>query len=116
MTPDSLRVEIHQLHAQLCSSLADPNRILLLYTLNHAPCNVSELARELDLPQSTVSRHLRVLREGGLVSGQRDGHSVIYKLADERVIEALDILRSLLAASLKRQGALALTATQELSN
>lgn len=112
MTPDNLRDEIHQLHAQLCSSLADPNRILLLYTLSHAPCNVSDLARELDLPQSSVSRHLRVLREGGLVAGQREGHSMVYRLSDDRVIEALDILRSLLAASLKRQGALARTATQ----
>jgi len=55
-----------------------------------------------------------VLREGGLVTGQREGHSVVYKLTDDRVIEALDILRSLLAATLKKQGALALTATQPL--
>ena len=114
MTPNALRDEIHQMHAHLCSSLADPNRILLLYTLNQSPSSVGDLARELDLPQSTVSRHLRVLREGGLVSGRRDGHSVVYQLTDPRVIEALDTLRRVLAASLKKQGALALTATQSL--
>jgi len=114
MTPTGLRDEIHQLHAQLCSSLADPNRILLLYTLNQSPSNVSDLARDLDLPQSSVSRHLRVLREGGLVTGQREGHSVVYRLTDQRVIQALDTLRSVLAATLKKQGALALTATQSL--
>ena len=114
MTPNNLRDEIHHMHAQLCSSLADPNRILLLYTLNQCSCNVSDLARVLDLPQSKISRHLRVLRDGGLVTGQRAGHSVLYQLTDERVIEALDILRSVLAATLKKQGALALTATQSL--
>lgn len=112
MTPESLRDEIHQMHANLCAGLADPNRILILYTLSHSPCNVSDLAREMDLPQPTVSRHLRVLRESGLVTGRRDGHSVIYELTDGRVIEALDTLRSVLAATLKKQGALALTATQ----
>lgn len=117
MTPSStLRAEIHQLHAHLCSSLADSNRILLLYTLSQAPSNVSDLARDTGLPQPTVSRHLRVLRESGLVIGQRDSHAVIYRLADERVIEALDILRGVLAAALKRQGALAITATQALSS
>jgi len=114
MAPSALKDEIHQLHAHLCGSLADPNRILLLYTLSQSACKVGDLARELDLPQSSVSRHLRVLREGGLVTGQREGHSVVYKLTDDRVIEALDILRSLLAATLKKQGALALTATQPL--
>ncbi|MEX2160903.1 MAG: metalloregulator ArsR/SmtB family transcription factor [Anaerolineales bacterium] len=113
MTPSSgLRDEIHQMHAHLCSSLADPNRILLLYTLSQAPASVSDLARETGMPQPSVSRQLRVLRESGLVNSQRDAHSVIYRLADERVIEALDILRGVLAAALKRQGALAMTAAQ----
>jgi DNA-binding transcriptional ArsR family regulator len=112
VTTSGLRDEIHQMHAHLCSSLADPNRILLLYTLSQAPSNVTDLATETGLPQPSVSRHLRVLRESGLVIGQRDAHSVVYRLADERVIEALDILRGMLAAALKRQGALAMTAAQ----
>ena len=114
MTPTSqLRAEIHQMHAQLCSGLADPNRLLILYTLNQSPCNVSDLANETGLPQPSVSRHLRVLRESGLVTGMREGHSVIYQLTDERVIEALDILRSVLAASLKKQGELVRTALED---
>lgn len=113
MSPSSsLRDEIHQMHAHLCSGLADPNRILILYTLSQSSCNVSDLVIETGLPQPSVSRHLRVLRESGLVSGQREGHSVIYSLTDERVIEALDILRSVLAATLKKQGALGLTAIE----
>ncbi len=107
---NDLKAEIHQLHAQVCSGLADPNRILILYTLSQSSCNVSELVHETGLPQPSVSRHLRVLRESGLVAGMRAGHSVIYQLTDERVIEALDILRSVLAGTLKKQGALVQTA------
>ena len=114
MVPTSgLRNEIQQMHAHLCSSLADPNRILMLYTLSQSPASVSDLAQATGLPQPSVSRHLRVLRESGLVTGQREGHSVIYRLADERVIEALDILRGVLAAALQRQGALAMTAAEK---
>ena len=112
----SLREEIYQMHAQLCGALADPNRILMLYTLIQAPRNVSDLAEDVGLSQPAVSRHLKVLRDSGLVSGRREGHSVIYRLRDERVIEALDTLRRVLASSLKQQGALARTAIEQPVN
>jgi ArsR family transcriptional regulator len=102
----NLRAEIDRLHAQVCSGLADPNRILILYTLAEGHYNVSDLARVIDLPQSTVSRHLKVLRERNMVVAQRDGQSVFYSLADERIIQALDLLRSILASSLESQAAL----------
>jgi len=102
----NLRAEIDRLHAQVCSGLADPNRILILYTLAEKPYNVSDLAKAIDLPQSTVSRHLKVLRERNMVVAQRDGQSVYYSLADDRIIEALDLLRAILASSLENQAAL----------
>jgi ArsR family transcriptional regulator len=111
----NLREEIHRLHAQLCSALADPNRIFILYTLITGAFNVSELAKEVGLPQPTVSRHLKVLRESGLLIATREGHSMIYQLADGRVIEALDILRAMLADNLEKQAALAQTASENLS-
>ena len=111
-----LREEIAQFHAEICSGLADPNRILLLYTLVERPYNVTELAEVVNLPQPTVSRHLKVLRERGLVIPRRDGQSVFYSLADERVIEALDLLRGLLADRLAGQVSLARRANEELSS
>jgi DNA-binding transcriptional ArsR family regulator len=96
MITSTLTQEITHLHADLCSALADPTRLLLLYALSDQPRNVSELTQELKVPQPTVSRHLKVLREGGLVKATRQGASVQYELTDHRVIEALDILRSVL--------------------
>jgi DNA-binding transcriptional ArsR family regulator len=96
MITSTLTQEITHLHADLCSALADPTRLLLLYALSDQPRNVSELTQELDVPQPTVSRHLKVLREGGLVKATRQGTSVQYELADHRVIDALDTLRSVL--------------------
>jgi ArsR family transcriptional regulator len=110
----ALREEIAQLHAELCSALADPNRILLLYVLADRAHHVNELAISLGLPQPTISRHLKVLRERGLVSAERDGQSVYYMLADQRVLEALDLLRVVLADQLKTHGELAHTARLSL--
>lgn len=108
-----LREEIDNLHAQICRALADPHRILILYTLAERPHYVGELSQELDLPQPSVSRHLKVLRDRGLVQAEREGQAVSYTLMDERIIEALDLLRSVLAARLKLQGALGQSVIRE---
>jgi ArsR family transcriptional regulator len=109
---NELREEINRLHAEVCSALADPNRILLLYKLSEHPMNVSELSNEVELPQPTVSRQLKVLRDRGMVSPQRDGQAVFYSLTDRRIIKALDLLRAILADSLETQIALARTANE----
>jgi ArsR family transcriptional regulator len=102
-----LREEVFRLHASVCGGLADPNRILILYTLADQPHNVTDLAEMLSISQPTVSRHLKTLRERGMVSAERDGQSVIYSLTDRRIIDALDLLRAFLADSLDLQGDLA---------
>lgn len=96
MANTPLSQEITILHADICSALADSTRILLLYTLFNNPCCVNDLVRELTISQPAVSRHLKVLRERGLVTAERQGSNVIYSLADERLIQALDLLRSVL--------------------
>ncbi len=50
-----------------------------------------------------MSRHLRVLRERGLVTAEHRGPAVYYALAARRVIEALDLLRAVLAAQLSAE-------------
>ena len=91
-----LEQEVNQLHAEICAGLADPKRILILYALSEKPCNVNELAHSLGLSQPMVSRHLKVLRERGMVQANRLGATVEYSLADNRLVEALDLLRSVL--------------------
>jgi len=94
MVNPTLKQEIMQLEADFCAALSDPTRIFMLYALNEKPLNVTELTNELGIPQPTTSRHLKVLRERGLVYTERQGTVITYHLADQRVIQALDLLRS----------------------
>ena len=91
-----LEKEINQLHAEFCAGLADPKRLLILYTLAEKTCTVTELVSTLELSQPAVSRHLKVLRERGMVIATRIGPSVEYRLGDIRLIQALDMLRAAL--------------------
>jgi ArsR family transcriptional regulator len=100
-----LEREIHELHAGLCSALADPNRLMILYSLSESTHSVNDLAERLGLPQPTTSRHLKILRDRGLVTPQRVGTNVMYSLADARLIEALDLLRSVMRDIFDRRAA-----------
>ena len=65
------------------ATLADPLRVRLLVILERHELAVSELCEVLQLPQSTVSRHLKTLADDGWVSSRRDGTSRLYSLAEE---------------------------------
>jgi DNA-binding transcriptional ArsR family regulator len=99
--------DVNLLHAQMCQGLADPTRILILYSLFESPRYVNELAEVLDVSQPTASRHLKVLRDRGLVTATREGNTVHYALRDRRVIQALDLLRALMADLLAERAELA---------
>ena len=113
MVDQKLEIEIQMLHKRICYALADPTRILILYHLADGACIVNELVDALNIPQSTVSRHLAVLRERNLVNTERDGSTIRYTLGDKRIIEALDIMRSILATQLADSVELAQTLMDE---
>ena len=92
----SLTQEVSQMEADLCSAFSDPTRILILYELDEHSRTVTDLITDLNLSQPTASRHLKVLRDHGLVVADRQGTNMHYRLTDRRLIKALDILRSVL--------------------
>lgn len=113
MVTPTLQQEITQLEANFCAALSDPNRLLILYALNDKPMNVTELGNELGLNQPTTSRHLKVLRERGLVATVRMGTTITYHLSDPRLIQALDLLRSVMRERLAYQASLINEISQE---
>jgi ArsR family transcriptional regulator len=106
MVNQTLKQEIIQLEADFCAALSEPTRILILYALNDKSLNVSEITNELGIPQPTTSRHLKVLRERGLVYTERQGTVITYHLADKRIIQAMDLLRAAMRDRLTQQASL----------
>lgn len=106
MDTNLLSQEVTTLHAEICAALADPRRILLLYALSEHACNVGDLSTALGISQPATSRHLKILRERGLVTATREGVNVEYRLADPRLIEALDLLRGILRDHLSYRASL----------
>ena len=68
--------------------LCEPTRTQIVRALSIAPLTVGELAATLNRSKSATSQHLRVLRDGGVVSPRRRGRAVIYSLVASPMIDA----------------------------
>lgn len=95
--------ELEYLHDSLCKAVNDPHRLQILYALAEGPCHVTELAERLDTPQPTISRHLAVLRQSGVVATRREATAVIYSISEPRIIEVLDLMRAMLRDMLTKK-------------
>lgn len=67
--------------------IAEPNRRIILSLLASSERSVGELERRLRLPQTSVSKHLRVLREAGFVEARVDAQRRVYRLRPEPLRE-----------------------------
>ncbi|MEP7090426.1 MAG: metalloregulator ArsR/SmtB family transcription factor [Nocardioidaceae bacterium] len=79
-----------KLVATTMQALSTPSRLLILGRLRRGPATVGELSTDVAMEQSAVSHQLRLLRNLGLVEGERDGRSIVYRLYDDHVAELLD--------------------------
>jgi len=77
--------------AELFATLSDPARLGILHCLRSGPRSVGEIQRTCRLKQANTSKHLRVLREAGLVSPQREGTTVRYVISEPIIFGLCDL-------------------------
>lgn len=81
--------------ATLGKALGHPARIAILqYMIKNRTCIVGDLTRELPLSQSSISQHLKELKNIGLVKGEIEGPSVCYCINEEMMLELTESLNS----------------------
>jgi ArsR family transcriptional regulator len=84
--------------ALLAKALGHPARVRILrLLLSRDACYCGQIVDEVPLAQATVSQHLKVLKDAGLVSGEIEGLRTCYCASRERLAEAHELLGSLLA-------------------
>src|SRR6202022_422785 len=88
--PAQLDAESAASVAATLQALATPSRLRILTRLRHRACSVNDLSAAVEMEQSAASHQLRLLRAMGLVTGARNGCSVIYALYDNHVAMLLD--------------------------
>ena len=87
--------------AHLFAALADPTRVCILNLLVQAQGGevcVCDITDSFTLGQPTISHHLRILREAGLITGDKRGKWVYYSLVAERVAQVREMLEKVLGS------------------
>lgn len=79
--------------SEFLKSLASPVRLRILCSITGREASVGELAEQLGVRQSVASQHLALLRKDGLVKTRREGQTIWYALADDRVVRVIDVLQ-----------------------
>jgi ArsR family transcriptional regulator len=85
-----------QLQAGICKVLSNPKRLQILHELRGGEKTVTELAASTRMRQANVSQHLALMRLRKIVIERRVGNTVFYRIADNRINKACDIMRSVL--------------------
>lgn len=103
--PHSVR-PLQEVKANLFRVLGHPARVRILELLRDGERSVGALQAELGLDSGGTSQHLASLRRIGLVESRREGTSVYYTLADERVVDLLEAGRDIISRQLAGQQSL----------
>ena len=104
---DEHMVQLFRLQADICKTLADPTRLMILHELKKGEMSVGQLTANLGMPQSNISRHLAVLRDRDVVTARREGTTIYYALANPQIAAACDLVREVLESHLARNQSLA---------
>jgi DNA-binding transcriptional ArsR family regulator len=89
--------ELYRRRASILSALANPGRLHLVDILSSGERAVGDLSNEVGLDISTVSRHLSILRNAGIVMDRKDGTRVFYTLAATCVLDFFQCVENVLA-------------------
>jgi DNA-binding transcriptional ArsR family regulator len=95
------------MHVEVFQTLADPTRLRILESLRAGETAVNDLVERVEIHQSGVSRHLRILQEAGFVQVRPDGAKRLYSLCPDRFRELDDWIgryRNLWEARLDKLG------------
>lgn len=95
--------EVVGLVAQRFKVLSEPLRLQILQRLERGESSVSDITHAVASTQPNVSKHLRILQNGGLVARRQDGNTVYYRIADDSVFELCQVVCGSLQEKFVRQ-------------
>ncbi len=84
--------EVIQKNADIIKALADPTRLKIIYLLKNGELCVCEIMMALDKPQPTISHHLNILKNKGLLKWRKEGVWIHYRLSKMKILDNIDDL------------------------
>ncbi len=92
----------HEARAKIIKAMAHPSRLFIIEELSKNECCVGELTGMIGADASTVSKHLSVLKNAGLVADEKRGNSIFYSLRCPCIMDFIGCLEDVLSSNAKQ--------------
>ena len=102
------KLTVFEMQAQLCGLMSNTKRLMIMDFLNRmGEACVGDIAEELDATVSSVSQHLRLMRDNYIVISRKEGHTVFYRLKHPKIMSGCLAVRDVLMDELKSRSEMA---------
>ncbi|MFH0896877.1 MAG: metalloregulator ArsR/SmtB family transcription factor [Candidatus Bathyarchaeota archaeon] len=102
MIKERIDPTIFRMHAEICKTLSNPTRLMILAALQDGERTVNELVELIGVSQSNASQHLSVLRQRQIVTARKQGANTYYSVSNPKINKACAMLREVLMEQLQK--------------
>ncbi len=92
--------EFYCMHSELCKTLANDKRQMILGALRDDELSVGQLVERTGIPQANLSQHLSIMRTHGVVRTRREGTRIFYSISNQKLIQAFDLITQVMQESI----------------
>lgn len=92
----SVEKDLYRRHANFCKVIAHPTRLQIIDILHDGEMSVTGLATRLQVAVGNLSQHLNLMKQRRVLESRKEGNSVIYRLANPKMIKACCLIREIL--------------------
>ena len=93
--------EFYCMHSELCKTLANEKRQMILGALRDDELSVGQLVERTGISQANLSQHLSIMRAHRVVRARRDGARVFYSITNPKLIQAFDLITEVMQESIE---------------
>ena len=92
--------DFYCLHSELCKTLANDKRQMILGALRDEELSVTQLIERTGIAQANISQHLSLMRTHGVVNVRREGTRAFYSISNPKLIQAFDLITEVMQESM----------------
>ena len=93
---------LYTLHAEICKTFANAKRLEIINALRDKELTAKQLLEKVKINKANLSQHMGLLVEKGVVISRKSGTNVFYRLSDERITKACELMREVLIKHLEQ--------------
>lgn len=102
----SVEKDLYRRHADFCKVISHPTRLQIIDILHDGEMSVTDLAKQLQVAVGNLSQHLNLMKQRRVLESRKEGNSVIYRLANPKMIKACCLIREILFEQMQQDTSL----------